>query len=603
LNPALPGGRRTGVRRSLSAAVLALGLVGTGVATTVSAASASATTNASAPVTETPGEAKARTQQIRAAAEKRGLIKKSVRQESQANSTEGSPELSTSAPRPQIVGGSTTTISSAPYIVQLWYQDATRPDYVLFYCAGTLIAPNKVLTAAHCVSGFDWVHKGEVDGGVSTLSATNYKWALVKRQWVNPSFNKNTLDNDVAILTLDRPMPLSVAPIAMGADTALYKAGTYATVFGWGTTTSAPAGPSNVLKMAKLPIQADSTCDSALRDPVSGDQFINGHMVCAGPPGTGTDSTTTSTCPGDSGGPLVVRGKVVGIVSWGIGIRDSSTGEWIKNCGVKGTYPVFTKVSAYAGVAKARTYDTDATGDGNADVFARASTGGTARFYKGKTLSTYSSGGSGFSTWNKVLQTDLNRDGINDYIVRTTSGGLYWRHKSGTKTVNTKISSSYKTVKQIITPGDVNGDLKPDLLSVTSKGSLYLYAGKGNGTFASAKGISTGWLAYAQVIGHGDYTGDGVPDLIGRTSKGAVYLHAGNSTGTFSMSSRKLLSTTKFQTSKYFFSPGDVDGDGKSDIVTVISSGYMYLYKGDGKGNFASAVRVATGLKSYNLFG
>ncbi|WP_203881972.1 trypsin-like serine protease [Planotetraspora kaengkrachanensis] len=554
-------------------------------------------------MTDTPKEAKARTQQVRAEAEKRGITRKSVRQGTATSSTQESSALGTPAPRPQIVGGSATTISAAPYVVQLWYQDANRPDYVLFYCAGTLIAPNKVLTAAHCVSGLDWVHKGEVDGGVSTLSATNYKWALVKRQWVNPSYNKNTLDNDIAILTLDRPMPLSVAPIAMGSDAALYKAGTKATVFGWGTTTSAPAGPSNVLKKATLPIQADSTCDAALRDPEAGDQFVNGHMICAGPPGTGTDSTTTSTCPGDSGGPLLVSGKVVGIVSWGVGIKDPATGEWIKNCGVKGTYPVFTRVNTYAGIARARTYDTDYTGDGNADVFARATKGGTARVYKGKTLATYSSVGSGYGSWNKMLQTDLNRDGLNDYIVRTTAGNLYWRHKSGSKTVNTKISSSYKTVKQIITPGDVTGDLKPDLMSVTSKGYLYVYGGKGNGTFVGAKRLSTGWLAYAQVIGHGDYTGDGRPDLIGRTSKGAVYVHPGNSKGTFFMGTRKLVSSTKFKTAKYFLSPGDVDGDGKSDIVTVLGNGYMYLYKGDGKGNFAGALRVRTGLKPYNLFG
>jgi secreted trypsin-like serine protease len=596
LNPALPGGRRTGIRRALSAAILALGLVGTAAVTTASATAASATTTtASAFVTGTPGDAAPRPQQIRAAAEKRGLIKKSATQESLASSE--------ATPRPQIVGGSETTISSAPYIVQLWYQDARNPDYVLFYCAGTLIAPNKVLTAAHCVHGFDWVHKGEVDGGVSTLSATNYKWALVKRQWVNPAYNKNTLNNDIAILTLAKPLSLGIAPIAMGTDTALYKAGTKATVFGWGTTTSAPAAPSDVLKKATLPIQADSTCDQALRDPVEGDFFVNGHMICAGPPGTGDDATTTSTCPGDSGGPLVVSGKVVGIVSWGIGIQDPNTGEWIKNCGVAGTYPVFTKVSAYAGVAKARTYDTDYTGDGNADVFARASRGGTARVYKGKTLGTYSSAGSGFSTWNKVLQTDLNRDGVNDYIVRTTAGGLYWRHKSGSKTVNTKISSSYKTVKQIITPGDVTGDLKPDLMSVTSNGYLYVYAGKGNGTFAAAKRLSTGWLGYTQVIGHGDYNGDGRPDLLGRNGRGAVYLHAGNANGTFTMTSRKLVSSTGFRSAKYIFTPGDVNGDGYSDVVTVNSSGYMYLYRGNGKGTFAGALRAKTGLTSYNLFG
>jgi secreted trypsin-like serine protease len=579
LNPALRSGRRTGVRRALSATTLALALAGTGAATASSAVAVSDGT--------TPDKL---FQQIRAAAEKQGYVPKSVVREPSARSTPTA--------TPQIIGGSQTTIAAAPYMLQLWYSvDANNA----IFCAGTLVAPNKVMTAAHCVYGMDWHNQGVVIGGTATLADQNATPVAIKRQWVNPGYKPSSTDNDVAVLTLDRALPFSTAKIAANTDSALYAAGSNATVYGWGLTTSGPDGNlSDVLKQATLPLQTDATCDAALSASLGQDFFVGGHMVCAGPVSTGDDATTTTTCVGDSGGPLVVNGRVVGIVSWGVS-ENAADGTVSKYCGSAGTYPVFTKVSAYTGVTLARVGDTDWSGDGQADVFARYKTGGTAKVYKGATLTTSSSAGSGWGSFNKVLQTDLNRDGVVDYIMRTTSGALYWRHKSGSTMVNTKVSSYWGTVKQTITPGDVTGDALPDLMSVTSSGYLYVHPGKGNGTFGTAKRLGTGWLSYAQVVGHGDYTGDGRPDLIARTSGGATYLFPSSTTGTFG--SRKLLSNSALKTATAIVATGDVNGDGKADLVTRTATGTLLLFKGNGNGTFASAVKAATGTNSFNLFG
>ncbi|CAL9296359.1 trypsin-like serine protease [Streptomyces olindensis] len=506
----------------------------------------------------------------------------------------------------KIIGGTTTTIASAPWMAQLHYYDdrgtSSTGDDIGFFCGGAVVAPTKILTAAHCVKGYNWNANGAVVTGTSQLPSadgTDLHGGTVTgvwRQWNHPSYNATTIDNDIAVLTL--PVPVKVTPIRMttSGDTASYQAGTSAKVYGWGRTSSTSEDISETLKTATLPIQSDTTCAGYY-----GRDFIKGHMVCAGPPATGSDTGTTSACNGDSGGPLVVNNRIVGVVSWGV-----------TDCVAKGAYSVFSKVSSYVGAAYPRVDDTNISGDHKADLWVRnASTRtGYSKDSKGTSFAARVSWGN-WNGVNVVLQTDLDRDGYQDLVYRVSStGDVYWTHyviSSGTWSTQ-QIADNWTTRTRIITPGDVTGDYLPDLLSVDSAGVMWIYPGKGNGTFAPRVKVGSGWNQYNSVRGHGDFTGDGRTDLIARSKTGGyIYLYKGTgSAGTGAFSGRIKVRTWSSTTYNAFDATGDITGDGKADFLARTPGGTLYLYAGTGKATseiFATRQSVGTDFKQYDIFG
>ncbi|MYV93760.1 VCBS repeat-containing protein, partial [Streptomyces sp. SID1034] len=58
-------------------------------------------------------------------------------------------------------------------------------------------------------------------------------------------------------------------------------------------------------------------------------------------------------------------------------------------------------------------------------------------------------------------------------------------------------------------------------------GVLWLYLGKGDGTFDSRVRIGAGWGEYAQMVGIGDSDSDGKADLFVTTDKGDSYVYRG----------------------------------------------------------------------------
>ncbi|WDV56951.1 trypsin-like serine protease [Streptomyces coeruleorubidus] len=519
-------------------------------------------------------------------------------------SLSASTNTSPSTVDPKVIGGNETTITSAPWMAQLHYYDdrgtSGTSDDIGFFCGGAVVAPTKILTAAHCVKGYNWNANGAIVTGTSQLPSADGSdlhggtVTGVWRQWNHPSYNATTIDNDIAVLTL--PVPVKATPIRMttSGDTTSYKAGTSAKVYGWGRTSSTSDAISETLKTATLPVQSDTTCAGYY-----GGDFVKGHMVCAGEPATGSDAGTVSACNGDSGGPLVVNNRIVGVVSWGV-----------TDCVAKGAYSVFSKVSSYVGATYPRVDDTNISGDHKADLWVRnASTKtGYSKDSKGTSFAARESWGN-WNGFNVVLQTDLDRDGYQDLVYRRSSDGdLFWTHyviSSGTWSTK-QLADNWKTRTRIITPGDVTGDYLPDLLSVDSAGVMWIYPGKGNGTFAPRVKVGSGWNQYNSVRGHGDFTGDGKTDLIARSTSGSyVYLYKGTGqAGSGAFSARVKVRTWSGYNA--FDATGDITGDGKADFLARTPGGTLYLYPGTGKATseiFATRVSVGTDFKQYDIFG
>ncbi|MEU0270480.1 trypsin-like serine protease [Streptomyces sp. NPDC006307] len=495
---------------------------------------------------------------------------------------------SSSTVDPKIISGQPASIAEAPWMVQLYYYDPA--DGTGFFCGGSLVAPNKVLTAAHCVYGVNWALNGTVVGGTEKLFYTTDEGMAVgvARQWVNPAYNDTTINGDVAVLTLDTPLPYRTLQTTSADDTLSYKAGTPGTVYGWGRISSTSDESAEVLQKATVPMRADSSCSAYF-----GSHFVAGNMVCAGEPASGQDAGTVSPCNGDSGGPLVVNGRIAGVVSWGV-----------EDCVESGAYGVYAKTSTYTGRINPRIDDTDLNFDGRADLLARTSGGELFEYYsRGTTVGGRASLGD-WSGTNLIRQADLQRDNYAEFIVRTTNGDLHWFHPdfAAGEYVATRIGGGWGAMKSITLPGDVTGDAQADLLAVDTAGVMWTYPGRGNGTFGKRVQVGSGW-GVLTLTGKGDYTGDGKADLLARDSSGSLYVYPGRGSASAPFGKRTFVGTGWNFTA--YAATGDVNGDGRADLFARDKDGVLWFYAGRGSASapFSPRTKIGSGWNAFNIFG
>lgn len=211
---------------------------------------------------------------------------------------------------PALAAGSADALAPRAHVAVIGGQGATSGTFpwmafVLDFrgsevgqCSGTVIAPNLVLTAAHCAED---VHTGVLDEAAGYRVTTgNVNWAApeaerqvsdVTRVIVCSCFDRHTLVGDVALLQLSTPTTapgVTLASSPRGPVPAL--------LAGWGKTIATQETPIEVLQWAHTQAQRAAWCER------EAPPFSATSEVCA----LEAPERRTGVCEGDSGGPLLV---------------------------------------------------------------------------------------------------------------------------------------------------------------------------------------------------------------------------------------------------------------------------------------------------------
>ncbi|RHZ01831.1 hypothetical protein DYB26_013592 [Aphanomyces astaci] len=213
----------------------------------------------------------------------------------------------------RVVGGVEAAVGQHLYV-----SGFRRTETGASSCGSSLIAPDVVLTAAHCTGrGFEFVSIGS-----HYNSGTKDGERIKVKQFIkHPKHDAGTRSYDFAVLILEQPSKFP--PVQVSFDTVA--PGTPMILRGWGRTISDGPVSQSLMEVGVDSISNDQ-CVKVLAP-----RTVNEAMLCAGGK-LGEDS-----CQGDSGGPLTVESngsvQLVGVVSWGVG------------CGHLGNPGVYSRIS------------------------------------------------------------------------------------------------------------------------------------------------------------------------------------------------------------------------------------------------------------------
>ena len=118
-------------------------------------------------------------------------------------------------------------IAEVPYIVNILKNGEST-------CGGSIIAPNIILTAAHCVAS---------SGIYIVLSGSKYRNGgiqhVITRKIIHPLYNKITLENNLSLLTIMPPIDLQRSSnrkieLFRGRFFSILRMQNHASLSGWG---------------------------------------------------------------------------------------------------------------------------------------------------------------------------------------------------------------------------------------------------------------------------------------------------------------------------------------------------------------------------------
>lgn len=292
----------------------------------------------------------------------------------------------------------------------------------------------------------------------------------------------------------------------------------------------------------------------------------------------------------------------------------------------------------------------DNDGDGKGDVLGRSydgkvwfygSSGNTTAPFKGRIEV-----GQGWNIYNQLIaMDDLNGDGAAELFARDQAGALWAYSGLGNGRMGARVlmadKGAFQSVDQFGGSGTIPAFGKRAVLGRDKAGSLYWYSAQNNGllgpreqvgdtggwggaslTYASSlndSGFATllelwnnhlynnfsghdfgsGWGVYNLLVGPGDLTGDGKSDLLARDKSGNLFLYRG--TGADHPLGTKTKIGAGWGAFNQIVGAGDYSGDGRADIVTRDSAGGLFLYRGTGSATtpFMAKLKIGSGWNTY----
>mmetsp|Transcript_8332 Transcript_8332/g.25046 ORF Transcript_8332/g.25046 Transcript_8332/m.25046 type:complete len:665 (+) Transcript_8332:210-2204(+) len=216
-------------------------------------------------------------------------------------------------------------VSSSVHIIGGVEVDSTRFGYIGLYgekgsfsgsiCSCTLVSPDQVIIAAHCITG----RPAEVKfGEVDFISGGKGRSYDVRSVATHPRWSKKEsfMGYDIAVLTLTEEVTIQrIRPVKIdfsGRDVSS------ATAIGFGVDAS--LYNDLILRKVRLPVVSNSECRALQALRLDREE----RYLCAGGKPSG-GAKKRGVCAGDSGGPLIISGGepeadvIVGLASFVVG--------------------------------------------------------------------------------------------------------------------------------------------------------------------------------------------------------------------------------------------------------------------------------------------
>ncbi|MFI1829343.1 FG-GAP-like repeat-containing protein [Streptomyces sp. NPDC020412] len=192
-------------------------------------------------------------------------------------------------------------------------------------------------------------------------------------------------------------------------------------------------------------------------------------------------------------------------------------------------------------------------------------------------------------------------DGRADLLRRDSAGDL-WRHfgrADGTlQALHCKVGAGWSGMRHIARGGDHDGDGHADLYAIDAAGDLYFYPGHRTELFfIPPRKVGWGWGPTTTLVSAGDMNGDGKRDLVARFDDGKLYLVPGTGNGEVGP---KAEIGHGWQIHNLVLAPGDVTGDAKPDVLARNAAGELWAYPGTGTGFLGTPTEVGFSWQVYN---